>query len=1328
MKKISCILISTFALCTALFGAEYKDNNNLTHSIDSSAVYYRGPTGYVDINAQGTLSKRLLEPNKTSENQRKKIYGDIETIGSTILMPTKGYGFQPTRQYGNDTVIQPFEFIKEDLNYKHNSSRATFNFRQESGNAFLDEYAEKNIDGKKVVFARLYWGGGISLGWNTPDAEEMRKKYFKNIHQFNEITFGTPKEVNGKTYHRLTAEEKDTRWYGSFSTYGMQFTYQASVDVTDLVKKSLGKTNTERTFSAGDIKASNWKPTNFYGYRDNGWVGGLYAPHYGGWALVIVYDFEDKGASDGLKPKGVYVYDGLTVLAPIHLRGKQSRIDTLEVPLSGFFTPASGKVNSSLTILSFGAKAEVDKENIEILDSKNVYRSVSSNNFNRLENQFNSTITRFDKPMVAHKLYNNQMDLDIYNLKDHISNKQTSTTIKLTAQAITRPGGGVMGERENIGLVAFATELYEPEVCYIEKLQVRGKNQTDEKDFKDVSTDSGSKTLAKTGDTLRLQLKIINRGSEDAFKVGLTSTLNQKNVSYIAETTYMNPSSTKSNGFDVSKTSKISDNSNLQRVDEQNGIIEFSIGEGATGIGNGGTLHKTNEALIQFDTRLAEEFDPDDYIKHNVEFINEDIGVRYSGIINRCEDKKYHLEVAGISNRIVNKKFSELGNSENLFTQLAGREFDTKLLNIMTSSSTGRVLENFDILPTEKIKVDIVPNGDCEKGQNVINEIVGATDTKKNFFLFSKDQLDNQNMLDLKGIKINEAYQKLYFRISYLDASDKLIRTPSCASDPFSIRPKEFRFYNSDNRTNNFGNLVGGKGYTNIWLEAVNNGNALSKTYSTVVNPINFGLSPLRPTTCPVANFAFQNQTTLEAKFENGRGQLTRVWDGISEIFAPEHGTNFVYPNIGHVLITARDKKWTNVDQASGATDPNLNDCIIDNDTITENAAGKIGCDISARNDLNLLFVPNDISINNLRILNFNNGAMTYLSGDATGMEATANFNITARLGDNANTTATLYTRGCYSRNVTFTTGIQGDVSDFTNLQGRSINAAADRAAAALQNILYFNQQIQDPDNNQNIINSKANINTNNNGAYFADRRFFLNGTAPYTVRFNFARDIRFARNPFRITSNNFTFNNISDTDSVAGAPYAAPLNVTNVDFYYGRVYAPDYVGPRTGFNAQIYYSVFCNGCDTTQYAIANSATPPQINNWFVNQSHTNIQGIVTAYTSANFNDGTTIITPESIIANGIEQVWLASTFAPKQDVIQMTAPAWLLYNQANPSATTNDFNVQFFNPTSGLSWGGQSLDKGGKDVGVGDVVGGEKFNKEGSTPISERTNKRLDW
>ncbi|WP_173031282.1 hypothetical protein [Campylobacter sp. CCUG 57310] len=1272
----------------------YEDKNGLKHTIENVEG-----SKYKDINAEKTLTQRTTNS--------RKIYGDIETIGATILIPEEnqpgggGFHYIPdsTTQNGS-SVVKDFKYIQEDGGV--NSAKATFNF--------TNKYVSENIDADKIIFARLYWGGGFSKRWNYTDIDNMLYYYLEEIKDFNTVTFKTP---DGKT-HNLKAEgDQNIKWYGSYSERGMQFMYQASADVTQLVKDSIGK---GKTFSAGNIKTTTKKPPSIGGFRDNGWSYGLYAPHYGGWALSIIYDFgPNEGTRAKLKPRGVYVYDGLAILAPIHLNKNQnSRTDTLPINVSGFFTPASGKVNSNLTVLSFGAKKEVGSENIKIKrESDKKFYAVTSAQNNPEGQQFNSTITRFDKHMDPNKVYNNQMDLDIFDLADHMSHKQTSTDIELTAQVI-RGRHYTYGERANIGLVAFSTELYIPEVCYIEELYHRSKNKTEESDFKEVSKNASSRTEAKSGDTLRVKLTILNRGNEDALKVAIGSELNEKSIKHIPDTTFVKPNADAKDAFIVSESDKQGDN-NANFFKKQDNKLKFFVGKGASS-GDGGTLNKENKAFIQYDTTLEEKFEQNSY---SAKFENKEIGLHFEGAINKCDNTNYHLIIIKkVLNKVVNKNFNNLGDSENTFTQLAGRSFDAKLINF--NITEGKNLANFDL--ENNIVVDAVDNATddvkCKTAPNIMQD-------KK---IFTSKDLEGKSIIDVKNILINEAYQRVYFRISYVDKNNKVIQT-SCSSDPFSVRPKELKFYNSKNGTTNFGNLVGGKGYTNIWLQAVNNNNQITKTYSTVVNPINFSRSSAagapNKTDCPDSNFAFQNQTTLEADFKDGKGELKRVWDGAGKIFAPEHGTNFVYPNVGHVLIEAKDKKWTITDQTE--------DCIVDNDTITENSEGKIGCDISARNDLNLLFVPNDISINNLQILNFNNGAMTYLSGDATGMEATANFNITARLADNANTTATLYTRGCYARNVTFTTSIVGDVSDFTDLQGKAINDPSDRTAAVLQNILYFNQEIQDPDDSKKIINSKVKTTIDNNGAYFADKRFFLNGTAPYTVRFNFARDIRFARNPFRITSNNFTFNNISDTDSVAGAPYAAPLNVTNADFYYGRVYAPDYEGPATGFNANVYYGIFCNGCnpaaEPNRYPLVNatSQTLPQTTSWFINTAHTAIQGRVTAY-QPTLN--TTTVTPDTTtptIKNGIEQIRLSSTAAPAEDTIRMSVPQWLLFNPVDVTALTNNFNVKFYGNV--IRWGGRSLNKDKQEVGVGKIVGGGQGDmSDRFDNISEKTNKRLNW
>ncbi|WP_170018461.1 hypothetical protein [Campylobacter sp. RM16190] len=1285
MKNLKVILIVLFILNSPLFAE--SDLNGLQHNIEkvppAAATTNRDmayiDSAYKDIKEDQKLSLRKL--------QAKKIYGDVETIGATVLIQQPdGFNFNPTFQNGG-SVIQNFKFIREDLRISKNSSKASFNFPEKTS------FEKENIDGSKVIFARLYWAGGISTFWNHSDPTDAKEAYFKEIKDFNTITFGT----HDNTYP-LIAEENDTKWYGSYHSRGMQFMYQASVDVTEIVKNSLGKNINSRTFSAGNIKAKDQHPYPTAGYRDDYWIYPLSGAHYGGWALVIVYDFETDKKPDntpnGVKPKGVYIFDGLQILAPIKPdEGETEKTKTAIFPIEGFFTPASGDIKSSLTVLSFGGKVETDAENIEIKRaSDGTYHSVTSN-YNSQGQQFNSSITNFGKHMNPNKQYNNQMDLDIYNLKDHISHKQTKTEIKLTAK-VKRKGGYTLGERANVGLVIFATEFYEPEVCYIENLQFRGRNKTEDSDFVDVSTDSSDKTIAKNGDTLRVKLRVINRGEEEAYKTGLKSILNEKGIKYIENTTHINPSAPRdSNTFSPSHNK---DNEGLQKVN--NNVLDFSIGQDAQS-NEGGILHKRNEAHIQFDTTLGKDFKYDDYVIHEAIFRNDKIGFSYKGKIKKCEKKDYYIEVAGISNIVVNDKFNKIDDSRRFFTQLAGRKFNAKLLNILTKKN-GQVLENFDISDKEKIVVDIIDSGDCLNGQNIM--------TNPPFVYLRKDIADKK-IIDIKNILINKAYTSLFFRITYLDENNKIIGIPSCSSDPFSVRPKELKFYNNDNKTDSFGNLIGGKRYKNIWLQAIDANNAISENYTTTVKPINFQISSSIPATCNVTNFNFLSSYTLKADFKNGKGEVQRLVTGL---VGTETTEDFIYPNVGDVEISAKDSTWTMVDQHSPES-PDSNDCIVGSSSIQIDSKGKIGCDIKSANDLNLKFIPNDILVDDLKISNFNNGTMTYMSNDEN-MIASANFNISARLHpDSGSIPATLYTNKCYSRNVNLSISMDSIIEDITDKDGNALSNDTEKVKQANKDIIYFKS------NNTNFV--KKNNTPDNNSQYTAKAEGFNNGVATVSIPFNFGKNITAPKNPFAVNSKIFQFKDISDTDSVAGATYEKPdaANETKADFYYGRVYAPKKSGPKKGFDHNVYFGVYCNLCDTDKYTIAKNAELfPDQTNWFVNKEHDDINmGEVKNYKP---NSPSTNVSVTKSVQDGIEKIFLSSSI-PGSDTIKMEASSWLLFNQVDKNAKTNDFIVEF---TDGTVWGGQSLNKKGENkAGVGSVIGGSKLED-----IPSQTNRRLEW
>ena len=177
----------------------------------------------------------------------KRIYGDMDIIGATISVPSgtdnwgsTGYNYWPvtgTLWKGTLTYIKGLN----DAGYEHNSAYSTFDFSSKP-----TELERNHIDGSKVIYARLYWAGGLSNPWNDHPASNvdgLRNKYFANISGFKHVRFGTP---DGKT-HYITANPGDIYWWGAYAWYntayqgGMYFMYQASADVTDLVKASLTK-------------------------------------------------------------------------------------------------------------------------------------------------------------------------------------------------------------------------------------------------------------------------------------------------------------------------------------------------------------------------------------------------------------------------------------------------------------------------------------------------------------------------------------------------------------------------------------------------------------------------------------------------------------------------------------------------------------------------------------------------------------------------------------------------------------------------------------------------------------------------------------------------------------------------------------------------------------------------------------------------------------------------------------------------------------------------------------------------------------------------------
>ena len=1296
MSFLRFFAISSLMAAYALAATHiYTDKNGLRHTIQDDINVGGGKQGGLDRKETATFNKLPINTVVKGETKEAKVvYGGIEVIGASVIkVKSGGYNFNPyISAYLTDSSITNVVFENEDSGYATNSAKATFDFsdiKDKKGVSIANE-----ITGDKIIFARLFWGGRI-MAYGSP--KSTRDGYFNEIKDFNKIIFKTPKGI-----HNLTASEANTYWLGSYNPSGpaSSFQYQASIDVTQLVKDSLGTTPAGRTFSAGDIKTDIGSPDTIFNVYVDGRFRGVRVPRYGGWALVIVYDFGPANAQR-IKPKGVSVYEGIRVLTPLNTSLGMAR--SLLNKFEGFFTPVKGVVGASFTSLSFGAAKEIRAEKIEIReDSSKTFYSIHDATLNKAEEQFNSTISRYGKHLNPNKKYNASMDLDTYDITGKLRNGQSKAEVQLTAQIVST-SRGPQGDEATVGMVAFSADAYVPEVCYVEKLFYSKNNGAT---FTEVSTDPSAKTVIAKNNILRTQLQITNQGNEDAQFVSVSATLDDESAKYKDNSTYVTPHSS-SSSFTLGALQTDSDPAGLQTLLSGNKGINVNIGQGATPA-KGGTIKKNENAYIQYDSTLNKKFKLASY---ETKFKNLLLNLEYDGVMNPCQgNKKYYLTIMEPGKyKVVNEKFAKKGDNENLFTQIAGKEFDVNVAFLSDSLNAGQTPTG----PSEKqkVKLDVVTSCDSS-GLSVLASPKPTVELE-----------ETRGVVKVEKLLINNAYSKLFFNISVFNTDTNQWVSECGYSDAFAVRPEKFVAHQNNGTIVSTSEtspirLVGGAPYTNTGMTAVYGSNIIATGYTqtlqtdTATNDDDktqiVRFTPILSSTCEanVPNTVVTNLKNINANavFSQGKGTLSN-----------SGGTNFSYPDIGLVKVYLKDASYTAIDGAQ-------NDCIKNSDTTTKNSDAKVGCDI--RGEMFLSFAPQSIAVRDLQISNFG-GNMTYVSNDRA-MSSNATFNIQALLG-NGNI-ANLYTRSCYAQRTSFTMGIDQIIPDYTDNNGETTDASIADATTLARNLASAIREVIFFDNDAGSDTRKIAGSATNVGSYSVNATAFddTDATARVNIRFNFARTTNLAKNPFTVSSNTFTFNNISSSNasilaSAPGAAYVRPAAVSNATFYYGRVYAPTYTGPQTGFNENLYYGIYCNACNNAIYTLAAGTQLPQASNWFVNTAHTDLaQGTSGALAGA----ATTTIAPATPVpANGIGNMRLSSTVVGT-DVITMPASSWLIFDPINALAAVNRFTVNF--TSNNVNWGGQSLDNKGADVGVGNVVGtqgGGRLNN-----IINKPSKRIEW
>ncbi|MCK9492424.1 MAG: hypothetical protein M0Q24_10045, partial [Sulfurimonas sp.] len=223
------------------------------------------------------------------------------------------------------------------------------------------------------------------------------------------------------------------------------YTYATFTEVTAL--KGLSGSEVNGWYTGANIKALEGDDSGSLGY-------------YGAWTLVLVYEDESETL------KNISVYDGYKEIG--------SSNDSIKV--SGFFTPTSGDVKSTLSVFVGEGDKTITGDDIT-LNNVSLSPSGTKNAFNSTVNGFNTNPDPVNYQGIDIHNYDVGKDGDSSHLQI-IGNGAKSATIGLETT----------GDYYYPSMVAFTTELYEPRVCYKQEFFDVSGNVIEEVEVGDIIT------------------------------------------------------------------------------------------------------------------------------------------------------------------------------------------------------------------------------------------------------------------------------------------------------------------------------------------------------------------------------------------------------------------------------------------------------------------------------------------------------------------------------------------------------------------------------------------------------------------------------------------------------------------------------------------------------------------------------------------------------------------------------------------------------------------------------------------------------------------------
>lgn len=1277
-------------------------------NVSINAIYTKDGIQYsTKINACPTATVGGVVKNfrpftlrNTNGSSGDNIYGDFNVTGAPIMC---------AKNSNNNNCNWSYNGYLADAYGKFLTDKPTSQIPLNSSSADLTIPTDAT-----VTKAYLYWNGHIHGTSYTQAAFDTA------VDGYNSVIFRTPDGAD----HTVTANTSDNSKVNYYSyinsttnTKGFRHFYQATVDVTDIVKNGGYNGTNKKTFTVGNLKATSGNDDNMY---EPELAGNVKWGPMGGWSLIVEYE---RPKASGQKYKNVSIYDGFQFLLPPTNQDEQ-----IDISISGFLTPLSQTPTGSMAFYAMGAEKILTGEKVQIANKAGTMNNLY-NSTNAVDSQLNDSITINGSQVTSGRVFNPGIDLDVFSIQNScktsggatvacIDSNQTSTTIRLGVHNTNNTS-----DQSFPGMIAFSVDIYQPDISAFSKI-----------------SDTSSTQKLNPGDSVEYALDFNNSGTEAAENITIYDTFSStvggdmlldvidrnstaiKNSirlkDYSEGTFHCAIGSTDSECASLAKDANCSvdyADANISKATKVWCFIPY--------------MDINDRYIMKFDVKVRDDYNNTNeqnvtnvaYSHYYNAATHEEItvpgqsnintagyigGVAYGGAIDivdnfNIDTYNYYINPPnGLETKVSNKDgitlqavYLGLDSTNYQPTIYSGNNYDMRVLYRLSNDSCTQdedigvdpyieatfvkdanqytaVSQSFRITnkaqKVARIKVHFIDwnkisfasfNGNnCVSQSSIDGNLKGVpaclngnSDKIDDLFTYDvsicstaqtgKDAPCDSNAYNASGSKGNiapEKYNNTYGCLMCL--SDAVNGSSNCSKDTFALRPDRFDLSSTNTHMPDL--LRAGSDY-NTTLNAYDFGVTVNTLdYNQTKNQLDLNNSVVLAkdgsATLLDGNVTFES---LNFSIENGQS----LYNGASEVV----GINF--DNVGKVKVVMQDRNWA-------ATD---------NDDTPQDCNGTWVC-----GEKELTFIPHHFGIANVSLGNTGN-SFTYLANLVDGNQSTyamaGRVQSTIIAQSEINATATNFRSG---------------VAYYENPISIDLNAShilhGDANATTISTALLGFGTGTDTNGTKNIIFNDTNLSK--------------------VLRFNFLRQANVAVNPFDANASDINISCLSSYTGVAGnaniSGFESGLGDGNTTFVYGRTNASKQRYQGNAGNANIYFESFCFGATCNTALLPNGATSRKINDarWYINDNHisTTDGNVTIVVQKGGTNVGGDTVTATDNPAGNPSQTALnynGTQGYPYKTTIENGASPWLIYNESDPTATRNEFQVEF---DSVSGWSGE--------------------------------------